>query len=217
MTDTATIWAAKALGYRPHDDCPSACGLCGALAPARPWKTVLKSSNTSQAELKAQNVCWACEECMNDSRTRSNMLITNDGAYRKPERKEIWRLLIEPPDPPFVLYLTLTAHKHGIWRQHVAITKTAFRLQCEDYSCTFKPAQDVKFMAACYRLMMACVRRDSVETGRYTSKDYLTAREVIKQNEPILQTVRSSEKWAIVFGLMPSREDLKNYERFFTE
>jgi hypothetical protein len=210
---TASKSLAIALGYKPSDQEEFFCGLCGAYAPGKYWKDAIKSSNTSQADLKTQHICWACEACMNDSRTRSNALVLNDGSYRKPERKEIWQLILEPPEPPFVLYLTLTAHKHGIWRQHVARTKTAFRLQCEDYSCIFKPASDIEWMKSCYHLMLAGVRRDSVETGRYTSKDYLTARGTIKQHEPILQLVRGSEKWAIIFGLMPSREDLKGYER----
>jgi CRISPR type IV-associated protein Csf1 len=85
-------------------------------------------------------VCWACAVCLDTRETRSAHLVVA-GVFRRVDRKEVWRLLLNPPPAPFVLYLTLAGQKHGLFRQEVATSREAFRVQAEDLSGWFVRAE----------------------------------------------------------------------------
>ncbi len=209
---SATIMLARAWGLAPHGEEHHPCGLCGADAPARPWKDVLRASNTNQADLKSPWVCWACEACLADRRSRSNTLVV-DGQYSRPERKQVWPMLLDPPEPPFLLYLTASGKKHGIWRQHVTMSREAFRLQCEELDCVLRPAEDRIWMAACKTLLLAGARRVSLETGKYHSSDYMKVGfKLLRQQEALIKPVRGTDKFALIFGVMPGRDDIGGVE-----
>jgi hypothetical protein len=185
------------------------CGLCGEQQSARPWQEVIKDTYTTQLDLKTPWVCWACEACLNDRRSRSNVLVAN-GVYSRPERKQVWPLILNPPAAPFLLYLTLSGKKHGLWKQHVATSREMFRLQCEDLWCMFSPEQDRAWMIACARLLYGGARRDNIETGHYHSGDHTAVglRE-LRGLETAIKPVRGTNKFALVFGTMPGRDDIE--------
>lgn len=109
---SATEFVARALGsVRPSGEL-APCGFCGTLAPGLPAERVLKENFTNRDEPRAPWVCWACEACLNTRDTRSSHMVA-DGTFRRLERKEVWPLLLAPPEPPFVVYLTLSGQKHG--------------------------------------------------------------------------------------------------------
>lgn len=131
------------------------------------------------------------------------------GVLRRPERKEVWRILLDPPEPPFVLYLTLSGQKHGLFRQEVATSRDAFRLQAEDLSGWFVRAKHEKWMRAAIALRRLAVRSASIESGRYDSGDYLKARAEIADFEHLVSKLRASQLWKIILGTMPGKEDLE--------
>jgi len=200
----------QAWALSPHGEQPQPCGLCGEVQPARPWQDVIKDTYTTQTDMKTPWVCWACEACLNDRRARSNVLVTAQGGYSRPERKQVWPLLLHPPALPFLLYLTLSGKKHGLWKQHVATSRELYRLQCEDLWCMFSPAADRAWMVACAALVVSKVRRDNVESGRYDSRDYVQASVgAVRSLEALIKPVRGTNKFALVFGVMPGRDDLE--------
>lgn len=202
---TATHVTAVSLGYGPPAGVPAPCGLCGAWAPARPWRSALKPTFTNLDELQSDSVCWACQACLDDRRTRSSFVV-EDGRFRPLARGDVWPLLMRPPEPPFVLYLTHSGKKHGLFRQHVARSRERFRLQCEDRSGWFSPLEDLRWMRAAARLVVAGVRRESIATGDYQSHDYFHAGiPAIRDAERLLGSVRQRDLFGIVFGLMPAR------------
>lgn len=203
----ATHFVAPALGAEPHDGPGETCGFCGRAAPSRPAESVLKENFTNRDELGSPWVCWACEACLNDSRTRSSHLVAA-GVFRRLERKEIWPLLLDPPVPPSVMYFSLTGKKHGLFRQEIATSRDAWRLQCEDTWGWFARWQCEGWMRAAVRLRLLGVRRESLETGRYESGDYLKARTGIAEWEAIVKPVRPSQLFTILLGTIPGKEDL---------
>lgn len=203
----ATAFVAPALGAVPHSGPAETCGFCGSLAPCRPAERVLKENFTNRDELTSPWVCWACEACLDARETRSSHLVWA-GVFNRVERRQIWSLLLEPPSPPFVLYLTLAGQKHGLFRQDIARSREAFRLQCEDLSGWFVRASCEPWMRAAVRLRLAGVRRDSLESGRYDSSDYLKDRAGILAWEAQIREIRSSQLFSIILGTMPGKEDL---------
>jgi hypothetical protein len=209
LPKSATKVFAETLKYQPTNISAKDCGLCGRHEPAKYWKDVLKDTFSGRSELNSEWICWACEICINDKRTRSNIIIINK-AYHKPFRKEIWPFLFNPPKPQWLIYLTLSGKKHGLWRQHIAISNTRFKLQCEDYACMFSPSKDSKWMTAAANLVLEGAQRSSTQNGKYNSTDYYrVGKKRLCELEKIIQPIRHSQKWAIVFGLMPGKDDLK--------
>lgn len=205
---TATMMVAMALGFEPHDGESHTCGLCGAEQPARPADRVLKSGFTNRDELTAPWVCWACEECIGDKRTRSSHLVTNDGRFRRVERKETWTLLLDPPDPPFALYFTASGQKHGLFRQTVAASRYIFRVQCESDGGMFHRGH-AEWMRAAAELVLAGCARSSMETGRYDPADYARCGvDFIEEREAKLMPRRPTALWRAIIGVMPGKADL---------
>lgn len=204
----ATHMLAVALGAIAHDGADNQCGLCGAIGPARPWRDVVKPTFTNIDELRAATICWACAACLDDPRTRSSLVVDARG-YRRLVRRDIWPLLISPPEPPFVVYLTISGKKHGVFRQSVATRRDHFRLQCEAMAAYYNRQRDVPRMRLCAELVLAGVSRSSVETGHYDSADYRAAGiATIRAAERTLGPWRPTTLFAILYGLMPGKKDL---------
>lgn len=205
--ESAPQFVAGALGFRARGHAVAVCGLCGSRAPCRAAENILKENFTNRDELVSPCVCWGCEVCLNDSRTRSAHLVTA-GTFSKVERRDVWGILLSSPFPPFVLYLTLTGKKHGLFRQTVALGP-AFRLQCEELSGWFDPAAHRDWMLEASRLRLLGVRRAGLETGQYASSDYVAGGSALTRWESGARTLRTSDLFNIIIGTMPGQEDLK--------
>ena len=206
---SATHFTARALGNEAPPGEAQACGLCGQGAPGKPSRQALKTSFTNLDELHSDWVCWACEACLNDRRTRSSV-VAFGGEFRKLIRAEIWPLLLDPPEPPFVLYLTRQGKKHGLFRQAVAGSREQFQLQCEELSALFRPRRYRGWMRLCAEMASAGCKRAELEVGRYSSWSYMkVGPDRLLAAEGVLREQRGSSKWDIVFGLMPSLDVLE--------
>lgn len=205
---SACRMVAEALGAQAHGGENALCGFCGGVAPARASESVLKENFTNRDELISPWVCWACEACLNAAETRSSHLVTRDGQFRRIERREVWPMLLAPPEPPFALYLTLSGKKHGLFRQSVAESRVAFRLQCEDLSGWYVVDRCSPWMREALALRRLGVRRVSLETGRYFSSDWLKCRDAIKQFEGSVAGLRASQLFTILLGTMPGEKDI---------
>lgn len=204
-----TVMLARAWGLKPHGGDAVECGLCGSREPSRLADDVLKSGFTNRDELRSLYVCWACEACLNDRRSRSSLIVDAAG-YRRLARSEVWPLLLDPPKPLFLLYLTTSGKKHGLFRQVVAVSRDTFWLQCEDRAALFSPRTCAPWMRNAGELVAVGVSREGVETGRYRQTDYdLVGVRHLVEKDAVLRAVRGRTLWDIVVGLMPSREHLK--------
>lgn len=209
---TATQMTAKALGFEKPEGAEAPCGLCGGLGPGRRWREVVKGTFTNIDEIRSDWICWGCEFCLNDRRTRSNVLVEG-GVYRRPERKDLWLLLKNPPAPPFVLYMTVSGKKHGLFRQAVSLNRDYFRIQCEAAGDYFDRVRGLEWMRVCRSLILFGVRRESVLTGQYSAGDFRKAGvSTILESENCLQFWRPRTVFQIVFSVMPSTDDLKGDE-----
>lgn len=210
---TATKITATALGCSPHDGKPHPCGLCGTESPARPWEQVLKPTFTNIDELRADHVCWACQACLNDKRTRSSFLVDAAGSYRKLARPDVWRMLLDPPPTPFVCYLTHSGKKHGLFRQKTATQRERFRLQCEHLHAWHVPEQAAPWMAAMARLLVEGANRERIANGRYDAGDYhRVGLARLRTLDAIIKPMRPTDHFAIIHGLMPAVKILKGDE-----
>lgn len=208
MITSATVFVAPLIGAARPDREATTCGLCCGSEPCRDADKVLKSGFTNRDELDTPMVCWACEACLADRSTRSSLL-AHDGKIRKLERREVWPLLISPPEPPFVLYWTLSGQKHGLFRQRVADSRDIFRVQCEDRGGDFYRPRSLPWMRAASELVLAKVSRDSMETGNYSSGDYAAAGEgFISDREKLIWPHRSWPATESILSIMPGVKDL---------
>src|SRR5690606_29417343 len=166
---------------------------------------VLLSSFTALDHLHSEWVCWACQWALSTRATRSSHLATGAGT-RKLERKEFWPLLLSPPEPPFVLYLTESGQKHGLYLQRIATSRNLFRVQVDDWSCDFVPSRDVEWMTAAADARRLGVSRDSVASGDYSSREILAMGKEYRWIEQVLQRWRGTSNLRLL-RLMPGKED----------
>lgn len=202
---SATIFVAHCSGVTAPDAPSADCGLCGAFAPARPWRDVLKPSFTALPDLHAEFLCWACEWALSTRATRSSHLAHGD-TVRKLERKEFWPLLLDPPEPPFVIYLTESGQKHGLYLQRVAEYRELFRVQVDDWSCDFVPSRDVEWMTAAADARRLGVSRDAIASGDYSSREVLAMGKEYRWIEKVLERWRGTNNLRLL-RLMPGKED----------
>lgn len=208
MRDTATIMVARALGHEAHDGDRQLCGLCGALASCRPSGGVLKPTFTNCDELRSPWVCWACEVCLSDRAVRSHHLVDHDG-FHKLNRLGVWHTLYNPPPPPFVLYATHSGKKHGLFRQAIATSPIAFRVQVEQLGGWFDRPAATPWVRVLVQLVADGARRESVATGHYTAHDYRTVGvQPIRGAEHVLQPVRTIDLFVALHGLLPAKDKL---------
>ncbi len=203
---SATVMTAKALGASPHDGERAACGLCGALEPARPAAKVLKDTFTNLDELHSDRVCWACEACLADRRTRSAFVVSA-GGFAPLKIPDAWETVLFPPEPPFVLFLSHSFQKHGVFRQRVAQSRDFWRVQCEQLSADFSRRRDEAWMRAALELYLRGCSRESILSGRYDSGDYQRTGIVhIRGLDALAQLARGTTLFGIMVPIIPNKE-----------
>jgi len=205
-----TEFVMTALGATAPSGKVATCGLCGTSAPGKPAASVLKSGFTNWDELHSDRVCWACESALADRRTRSSLVVDASG-YRRVERREIWPLLLEPPEPPWISFFSVSGKKHGLFRQAMASSRESFRVQVEDMHADFDRAADREWMRVLSEVILAGARRDNALSGHYDHGDYHRlgyAR--IRDTESILSAERNRRaRWMTITSVMPGRADLQ--------
>lgn len=205
---SATEMFALSIGASPHSGKRNECGMCGAFAPCHPASKVIKSSFMQNDCIHGEWICWACETALNDRRSRGSFVVA-DGMYRKLLRCECWPLLWNPPVPPFVVYFTTAGKKHGLFLSRPASDRNGFWVQCDHLGCWYWHV-DRPWMEKTGHLLISGVRRDSLESGSYCSGDYMAVGcDAIRKYEEDLSGIRKTTKHAVLFGIMPSKEDLK--------
>lgn len=205
---TATEIFARAIGAIPHDGPIHECGMCGARSNSHRASAIIKDSFTQNDMVHGDWICWACETALKDRRSRSSFLANKD-KYIKLERRQIWPTIWNPPDPPFVIYCTTAGKKHGLFLSQPAQSKHRFRIQCDHQGAWYQSGDQI-WMVETAKMVLAGVRRDSLETGHYDSNDYIAVgAQAIREYEQHVSSVRHTEKYTILFGLMPGKDNLK--------
>lgn len=86
-------------------------------------------------------------------------------------RGEQWRdILLDPPEPPFVAMIPITAQKHLLFRCAVAWDRERYPVQFEEERVWIDRARFGECVIAAEDLLLMGMSREGVETGRYNQE-----------------------------------------------
>lgn len=112
------------------------CWLCGGETNGRglPKKKVIKPTfmDIPLAAQASDSVCAGCCFCISRREMRNYSILATIEHMIHPTRPEIRELLLNPPDPPFVLCIAVSGQKWVHIRSEIAYTRDNFPVQLEE-------------------------------------------------------------------------------------
>jgi len=112
------------------------CWLCGGETDGLglPKKKVIKPTfmDIPLAAQASNSICPGCIFCLSRRELRNYSILANEGNMLHPSRPEIRELLLNPPDPPFVLCIAASGQKWVHIRSEIAYTRDNFPVQLEE-------------------------------------------------------------------------------------
>lgn len=114
---------------------PWRCACCRrAVETITPLRQVVSDNflNYDLLDCQADGLCPACTECFRCRALRMHSFVATPAGRRLLRRAEVRPVLLEPPDPPFVLCVTYTMKKHNAFRARVALHRAQFPVRVED-------------------------------------------------------------------------------------
>lgn len=115
----------RAAGSPPIETEPvdGICAVCGReINEGVPIKKVMSNSFTDWnflADMTTSHVCAACTWCIKEPKMRRSQWIATKHRLLFFKREEIERWLLDPPESPFVFFVTASYKKHGSFRARV--------------------------------------------------------------------------------------------------
>lgn len=175
LTPRIPVAMGKVVEYAdvPLVDVPDArCWLCGGITGHRglPVKKAIKDTFTNQDMArwpKSKSVCLGCAFCLDRRELRNYSIIATEKELRHPTRPEIRALLLDPPEPPFVLCIAVSGQKHLHFRAQVAYDRDGFPVQMEETSVCVWRRPLAEWLGAIERLY-ALFSKEEIRTGRYS-------------------------------------------------
>jgi len=113
------------------------CWLCGGETGGRgqPVRKAIKDTFTDCDKASApqsKSVCPGCTFCLSFTPLRNYSILATEQGLQHPTRPEIRDLLIEPPEPPFVLCIAVSGQKWLHFRGQVAYSRDGYPVQMEE-------------------------------------------------------------------------------------
>jgi hypothetical protein len=91
------------------------------------------------------------------------------GHHESPSRPRWRELLIEPPEPPFLMILAISGKKQLIFRGRISQSRESFWVQADEMRVLVRPNEFAECLAAFEALYDAGFSKDSIVSGNYHS------------------------------------------------
>jgi CRISPR type IV-associated protein Csf1 len=147
------------------------CWLCGGATQYRgqPVKKAIKDTFTNQDMARvpwSKSVCPGCAFCLAQKPLRNYSILATEDRLMHPARPEIRALLLDPPEPPFVLCIAVSGQKHLHFRAQVAYDRDGFPVQMEETSvCVWRGP--LREWLALIESLYTVFSKEEIRTGRY--------------------------------------------------
>lgn len=148
------------------------CWLCGGQTKHRglPAKKAILDTFTDRDKArwpKSKSVCPGCVLCLSHLSLRNYSILATEQGLRHPTRAEIRGLLLDPPEPPFVLCIAVSGQKHLHFRAQVAYSRDGYPVQMEETSVCVWRRPLAEWMEAIESLYTV-FSKEEIRTGRYS-------------------------------------------------
>lgn len=174
QTHTVPVAMGKVIEYAdapPVEVDDARCWLCGGATQHRgqPVKRAVKETftNVDMARFPpSKSVCPGCAFCLAQKPLRNYSILATEDRLTHPTRPEIRALLLDPPEPPFVLCIAVSGQKHLHFRAQVAYDRDGFPVQMEETSvCVWRGT--LREWLALIESLYAVFSKEEIRTGRY--------------------------------------------------
>ncbi len=117
------------------------CWLCGGESSGRgrQVKRAILDTFTDRDKARAPwsgSICPGCAFCLSYTTLRNYSILATEEGLRHPGRAEIKGLLLEPPEPPFVLCIAVSGQKWLHFRAEIAYSRDGYPVQYEETRVT---------------------------------------------------------------------------------
>lgn len=213
----ATELIYRAAGSPTVDAIPATgrCVVCGKeISEGVPIKKVVSSSFTDWnilADMTATHVCKACKWCIKEPKMRRSQYIAlrNELIYFK--RDDIEKYLFDPPDPPFVFFVTSSYKKHGSFRARVNNSQKLFYIQFEDRQILFSPSKYKDLFGLMKRMYLVFNKVQEIGKGNYIQKRVFEyGLKQWQRDETVLKQYRGSQVFELLLYALNKPEEAKN-------
>lgn len=147
------------------------CWLCGGKTDGRglPVKKAILPTFTDRDKARgsrSNSICQGCAFCLSHLNLRNYSILAGADGLRHPTRAEIRELLLEPPEPPFVLCIAVSGQKWLHFRAQVAYSCDGYPVQVEETRvCVERPI--LRQWLEEIELLYTVFSKEEIRTGRY--------------------------------------------------
>lgn len=148
------------------------CWLCGGQTKYRglPVKKAILDTFTDRDKARwpqSKSVCPGCAFCLSYLSLRNYSILATEQGLRHPTRAEIRALLLDPPEPPFVLCIAVSGQKHLHFRAQVAYSQDGYPVQMEETSvCVWR--RPLGEWLEAIEDMYSVFSKEEIRSGRYS-------------------------------------------------
>ena len=149
----------------------SVCWLCGEATDGRgqPTRTAIKPTFTNIDLAKAPSsgsLCAPCAFCLGNASLRQYPTVATTEGIRHPSRAQLKGVLLEPPDPPFLIAIPTSGHKHLVIRTPVAWARDDYPVALEEVLLTVERPR-LRAMVETVEILRTAFTLDEVRSGHY--------------------------------------------------
>jgi len=192
----------------------SFCAVCGKeISEGVPTKKVVSSSFTDWnilVDMTASHICKACTWCIKEPKMRRSQYIATEHELIYFKRDDIEKYLFNPPEPPFVFFITSSYKKHGSFRARMNDSQKLFYIQFEDRQILFSPNKYRNLFELMKKMYLVFNKTQEIGKGDYIQKRVFEyGLKQWQQDEAILKQYRGSQVFELLLYALNKPEEAK--------
>lgn len=214
MNATELIYRAAGMPAVETAPAEGVCAVCGNnICEGVPIKKVVSSAFTDWnmlADMTASHVCKACKWCIKEPKMRRSQYIATATELIYFKRDDIEKHLFNPPEPPFMFFVTASYKKHGSFRARVNDSRQLFYVQFEDRQILFSPNKYIGLFELMKRMYLVFNKVQEIGKGNYIHKrvfEYGLGN--WKRDEEVLKQYRGSQVFELLLYSLNKEEMAK--------
>ena len=154
------------------DTSDQVCWLCGGETGGKglPTKKAIKPTFTDHPCARgygSSSICPGCAFCLTARELRNYSILATTDRLSHPSRAEWREILINPPEPPFVMCLAVSGQKHLSFKAPVNLERGHYAVLLEEREIFVTPGRIEQAIEA-VEALYAYFSKAEIETGRYS-------------------------------------------------